>query len=187
MKEIKCLICGMIINTNNYSLNDNSFIEKNIKEKVINCPFCGVDSAYLSGKDKPCKKVDKETLDEQTRKVLDKAMKLEIFNGEFYKEASKLANEENIKKTFKDLSNIELMHARIHKNLGWIKELPKLHKPDYTKYNTDKLLLEEANKREKHAVSFYEKNSCLVSSDIVKEVFNALSYVESQHEVITKK
>ena len=174
----------MNINSNNYNLNEGSFLEKNGMDRIRNCPFCGVGEAYLDGeKDEYC--LGENALDQETLKVLEKAMKLEVFNGTFYEEASKMAKEERRKATFQDLSRIELMHARIHMKLAGQKTLPELHKPDYARLDTDTLLLEEACKREKHAVEFYKKNMDKVSDDIVKEIFTALSEVEKQHIVIT--
>ncbi|PAB60696.1 ferritin family protein [Anaeromicrobium sediminis] len=185
MEQLKCLICGMNINLKNYRLNENTFLEKNEEEHIINCPFCGVGKVYLDN-NKALFKVESKELDEETLKVLDKAMKLEVFNGEFYKEASELAKNNEIKELFKELSSVEFMHARVHKMLGGFKEMPKLHKPDYTKYDSDDLLLEEARKREKHAIEFYNKNSKVVCSNVVKEVLKALSHVEKQHEIIAE-
>jgi rubrerythrin len=177
----------MKIHPNTYDLNNYSFEEKNEKGKIINCPFCGVGKIYLDD-EKGIYHVAHDTLDEESLKVLDHAMKLEVFNGEFYKEASYLAKDGEVRKLFKDLSNIEFMHARVHKRIGGFKELPKLHKPDYeSRLNTDKLLLEEACKREEHAIAFYKKNSVRVCSDLVKEIFKALSDVEKQHENIADK
>jgi rubrerythrin len=177
----------MNIHPNTYDLNNYSFAEKNEKGKIINCPFCGVGKIYLDD-EKEIYHVEYDTLDEESLKVLDHAMKLEVFNGEFYEEASNIAKDKEVKKLFKDLSNIEFMHARVHKRLGEFKELPKLHKPDYkSRLNTDKLLLEEAYKREEHAIAFYEKNSMNVCSDLIKEIFKALSDVEKQHEIIANK
>ncbi|QZY53695.1 ferritin family protein [Crassaminicella profunda] len=183
MSQLKCLICGMNINSNTYDLNNYSFVEKNEKGRIINCPFCGVSKIYLDD-EKEIYYVE-EDLDQESLEVLDHAMKLEVFNGEFYKEASNLAENDEIKKLFKDLSNIEFMHARVHKRLGGFEQLPKLHKPDYhARLNTDKLLLEEAYKREEHAIAFYKKNSTNVCSKLIKEIFKALSDVEKQHEII---
>ena len=186
MKKLKCLICGMNINDNGYDLNNGSFIEKNEKGRIINCPFCGVGKMYLD-REKEIYKVENKSLDIQSLQVLDHAMKLEVFNGEFYEEARKLATDDEAKKIFKELSNIEFMHAKIHKRLGGFENLPKLHRPDYTRYNTDKLLFEQAYKREEHAILFYKRNSDKISSNVIKEVFNALSDVEKQHEVITNE
>lgn len=184
MNKFKCLVCGMIINPSSFNLNSSSFIEKNSKEKIINCPFCGVGKTYLNS-NMEIFNIDNEMLDEESLKVLDHAMKLEVFNGEFYEEASKLARDTRIKQIFKELKNIELMHARIHKRLGGFEKLPKLRRIDYTRHNTDKLLLEEAYKREDHAILFYKKNEAKVNNYIVKEVFKALSDVEKQHKIIT--
>ncbi|MCT4593826.1 MAG: metal-iron-binding protein [Anaeromicrobium sp.] len=185
MGQIKCLICGMNINLKNYKLNENTFLEKNEKDHIINCPFCGVGKVYLDN-NSPLFKVESEDLDKETLKVLDKAMKLEVFNGEFYKEASQLAQNNEIRELFRELSFVEFMHAKVHKILGGFKEMPNLHKPDYTKHDNDDLLLEEARKREKHAIEFYNKNSKIVSSPVIKEVLQALSQVEKQHEIIAE-
>ena len=185
MGTLKCLICGMKIDEKNYYLNDYTFLKKNEKDKIENCPFCGVDKNYLDNEGE-LYKADNNSLNEESLKILEKAMKLEVFNGEFYEEASRLATDEEIRKTFKELSSIEFMHARIHKRLGGFEKLPKLSRPDYTRHNTDNLLLEEANKREQHAISFYARNYANVSSHIIKEVFNALSDVEKQHVSITE-
>jgi rubrerythrin len=185
VRTLKCLLCGMKINEKNYNLNYHTFVEKNKENKIINCPFCGANEAYLDN-EREIYELDIKSLDTESLKVLEKAMKLEVFNGEFYEEASRLATDEKIKKTFKELSSIEFMHARIHKRLGAFEKLPKLHRPDYTRHNTDDLLLREANKREKHAISFYTRNYVNVSCQIIKEIFNALSDVEKQHVVITE-
>ncbi len=186
MKKLRCVICGMIINDKNYNYNEKSFINSNDKEKYIKCPFCGVSKKYLK-ENGDLWKVGVNRLDEKTIRILDKATKLEVFNGEFYKEATKLAKDKKISRMFKDLSNVEMTHARVHKRLGSFDKLPKLRKPDYSKrLNSDNLLVEEANKREKHAVAFYSKYMDDVCCDVVKEVFGALSEVEQEHIDLTK-
>lgn len=184
MSELRCLICGMVVIPNSYHVNSYSFTVKNEQGKIIYCPFCGVDKIYLDS-EKQIYELDNKSLDKESLVILDHAMKLEVFNGEFYEEASILAKDEDVKQTFKDLMNIEFMHARIHKRLGGFKKLPKLHKPDYARYNTDDLLLEQAHKREEHAILFYKTKGVRVNSNTVKEVFKALCDVEKQHMVIT--
>ncbi|QGU95706.1 metal-iron-binding protein [Clostridium bovifaecis] len=184
MKELKCLVCGMNINGSNYNFNENAFLYKNNEEHVEYCPFCGVGKEYLQSQQEVYK-VSSEEVDLKTIKILDSAMKLEVFNGEFYLEASKLAKSEELKKKFLHLSRIEYTHARVHKNLGGFKELPLLRRVDYTKYEDDTQLLEIARKREEHAVAFYSKNHKNVSSNIIKGIFNALSEVEKEHIVLT--
>ncbi|MCY6484653.1 metal-iron-binding protein [Clostridium aestuarii] len=185
MKELKCLVCGMKINENNYSFNSYAFINKNREDYILYCPFCGVNEVYLKEYE-DVYSVDVNTLDSKTLKILDHAMKLEVFNGEFYAEASKLVKDENVKREFYDLSKIEYMHAKVHKKLGGFKELPILNKPDYTKYISDEEFLEAASKREEHAVAYYEKYSKEICDDVVIKVFKALSDVEKEHVTLTE-
>lgn len=184
MRELICRVCGMKINANNYKFNEHSFIEHNTEENILYCPFCGVseefltedDSIYIVGK-----------FDEQTRRILDSAMKLEVFNSEFYLEASKMAALEETAQIFRDLSSIELFHARVHMRLGGFKELPKLHKPDYSKHDSDEKLMLEASKREKHAVHFYEKYMPVIEDRMQRRVLEALAQVERQHIELMEK
>ncbi|GMQ64931.1 ferritin-like domain-containing protein [Vallitalea maricola] len=185
MKKIRCLICGMIINDKNYNMNDSTFIDKNEVDDIVRCPFCGVTKEYLSD-DEEYINFNSDDLEDKTRKVLDMGMKLEMFNGDFYEEASKQAKDEKLKKMFKDLSNIEMMHARVHKNFGGFNTFPSLKKIDYKKHNTDELLLIEANKREKHAIEFYERYFSKVP-DSIKKIFKALSDVEKEHITIIRQ
>ncbi|MCY6370850.1 ferritin family protein [Clostridium ganghwense] len=183
MSMLKCVICGMNVNEKNFNLNSYAFIDGNKKSYIRYCPFCGVNEIYLQ-EDGKVYSVDVNTLDSNTIKILDHAMKLEVFNGDFYVEASKLVKNENLKKEFLDLSRIEYMHANVHKRLGGFKELSELHKPDYTKYKKDEEFLEIAKKREEHAVAFYNKYSKVVYSEIVRKTLNALSEVEKEHIIL---
>lgn len=184
MEELKCLVCGMRVNGGNYNFNEDAFLYKNNENDVAYCPFCGVSKRYLQN-EQEVYKVSREEMDLKTIKILDSAMKLEVFNGDFYLEASKLAKSKELKKKLLHLSRIEYTHARVHKSLGGFKDLPILRKIDYTKYVDDNQLLEIARKREEHAVAFYSKNYKNVSSYIIKEIFNALSEVEKEHIVLT--
>ena len=39
---MKCLICGMNININNFNINNEGLLEENEREHIKYCPFCGV-------------------------------------------------------------------------------------------------------------------------------------------------
>jgi rubrerythrin len=181
IKKIRCLVCGMIINDNNYDLNRLTLLEENTSDQIIRCPFCGVTHEYLG---EGYVDYDIKNLDEKTKKILDMGMKLEIFNSEFYLEASMQTKDESLKKLFKELSAIEMMHARIHKNFGGFNKLPQLKEIDYSRHNTDELLLIEAHKREKHAIQFYERYYNEVPIKY-QNIFKALSFVEKEHYIIT--
>ncbi|WP_291632426.1 ferritin family protein [Clostridium sp.] len=188
---MKCLICGMEININNFDLNSKGLLEENERENIKHCPFCGVRDKYLQSEGeifskKEMNKVDSDSLDKNTLVILDHAMKLEIFNSEFYASAAKLANNAYVKETFEALSRIEKMHAIVHQKLGGFKGLPKLVDIDYSKYENDKSLMELAANREIHATAFYEKYAKEISNPIVKEVLFALSEVERDHIQIAR-
>ncbi|KAJ51604.1 rubrerythrin [Clostridium tetanomorphum] len=184
-----CTICGMIINEKNYNLNEEAFEDFNSVDNIKHCPFCGVRGIYL----KELAQGEVQLLnnpvslvDSNISKILDHAMKLEVFNGDFYQKASELVNTIEIKNMFKSLAKIEFNYARIHKSLGGFKELPILREMDYKKYDEENLI-KLANKREKHAVEYYNKYSEEVSSSRLKEIFNALSKVEKEHINLTIK
>ena len=192
---MKCLICGMKINSNNFDVNNEGLPEENGRECIKYCPFCGVNDKYLTDgvhsegetySESGMYKVHVEDLDKNTLMILDHAMKLEVFNSEFYKAAVKLAHSHEVKEIFAALSKIEKMHAIVHQKLGGFKELPKLVDIDYSKHNSDKSLMELAEGREVHAVKFYEKYTKEINNSIVKEVLLALAEVERDHIQIAK-
>ncbi|MDD3223567.1 MAG: ferritin family protein [Clostridium sp.] len=183
---MKCLVCGAQINDKNFDINSAAFIDKNNKDGIIYCPFCGVNEVFLSSSEKVFS-ISSSELDENTLKILDHGVKLEIFNGDFYELAAKRVINLELKEMFKALCNIERMHAKVHFKLGGFKKFPVLSKVSYEKYNSDAALLELANIKEKHAVNFYEKNECKINNEIVKKVFRALCDVEKGHVDITTK
>jgi len=176
----------MEININNFDINNKSLLEKNEREHIKYCPFCGVLAKYLKSEGEVYK-VDAQSLDKNTLGILDRAMKLEIFNSEFYTSAVKLAQGVTVKETFEALSKIEKVHAIVHQKLGGFKELPKLVDIDYSKHKNDESLMELAENREIHAVKFYEKYLKEINNLVVKEVLVALVEVERGHIQIASK
>lgn len=182
---LKCPICGMIINEKNYNFNEAAFSIKNSKTNIIYCPFCGVDISYLQD-GLAGSEIVQELPDKDTSLIIDHAMKLEVYNGDFYRIASEMAVDENIKATFKALSSIELMHAGIHKKLGSFSSLPVLKNIDYSSMRGDDALLIAAGQREEHAVAYYKKYYASIKDRYIKYIFEALSDVEEGHIAILK-
>lgn len=180
MISIKCEICGMHINDKNIMLNKNALLKQN-DASITSCPFCGVSlDLFIQYQDDKSISLDKDTL-----KILDHAMKLEVFNAEFYKQASILAEEPKLKLMFKELGNIELMHARVHQRMAGYEELPVVKQLDYNEYKGDETLLQLAETREKHAVGYYRKYITGVCSNSIKYIFEALCAVEEEHVILT--
>ena len=187
MSGLICVICGMAVNSKNHEFNKEAFINSNDIDNIKFCPFCGAPLEYLV-KDGKELTFDKSKLCNNVLKIIDHAVKLETFNGDFYKKASVLAKEQKVKKMFEALSRIEFMHARIHKKIGGFSEDPVLRDMDYSKYDKDEILLEMACKREKHAVEYYEKYGKEIDDENIRKIFKALSGVEEEHiELTTKK
>lgn len=175
-----CSICGMIINEKNIRLNEEAFIGKD----DLHCPFCGAGKEYIKEDKKPIID-DAKTADKTERKIIDHAMKLEIFNGDFYSEASKMAGKEEIKRLFESLSFIEYTHANVHRKILGETKLPEVTKIDYSKYDTDEKLKEQANIREKHAVAYYKKYIKIINNINIIKILEALSKVEIEHIYLT--
>ena len=179
----KCYICGMDIHTKSIGLNASTMLEKNSTNALLNCPFCGVSNQFFTVLDDDLEGLVME-LSLEAKSIIEKAVKLEVFNSTFYEEASERVDCKILSVTFKELSKIELMHARIHMRLISMDKPPVLHKPDYSNRETDYAFIKEAEAREKHAITFYTKNVENINIEKVKKVFEALRKVESEHNSI---
>ncbi|MCD2346510.1 ferritin-like domain-containing protein [Clostridium guangxiense] len=184
MTNIKCLVCGKYVNENNYNFNNEAFIDKNKKNSIIYCPFCGASSIYFS-ESREVYNVNPKEFDESTLKIVDHAVKLEVFNGDFYLEAAKMCKSDKVEAMFKSLSNIEYEHAKIHMRLGGFNNKPVLRNMDYSNYDTDEKLLKAASMREEHAVKYYNKYSKEINNEVLSKVFKILRDVEKIHIQLT--
>lgn len=177
--DIYCKVCGMLITNKSLNLNNHALLSQNTEEKLLYCPFCGVSEEYLLTSIREF--IKPQILDSRTIKILDHAVKLELFNADFYKKAAAQSESPILKEQFSSLAAIEKMHANIHFKLGNFKERPILADIYYEKYNKDSLLMEQAVLREKHAVAFYAKNIEFVQDSIIRETMEALAKVERDH------
>lgn len=184
MLNMKCSVCGKYINENNYNFNNEAFIDKNKKDSIIYCPFCGANSIYFSDLEEVYS-VNANELDKNILKIIDHAAKLEVFNGDFYLKAAKMCESTKIKSMFKSLSNIEYEHAKIHMRLGGFTKQPVIRNMDYSNYDTDKKLIEAASVREEHAVKYYDKYSKEVNNGVISKIFEILRDVEKIHIQLT--
>lgn len=183
---MKCKICGMEINEKNYNYNELAFTNKNSINNIIYCPFCGVSERYLSENDEVIT-VESSLLSENALKILDHAVKLELFNGNFYNTAAGMAKSQEVKELFEALAKIEILHSKIHQKLGRFTKAPSLNKVNYDRYDSDKALLELAKQKEEHAVGYYEKYKSEVNNEKLFEIFDALADVEREHIVLVKE
>lgn len=164
MKVFRCKICG----------------DPYLGEEVpTNCPFCGAPAKYMIlAKDWQEPVIEK--LSEISKKNLQSALDLEIENTKFYICASEMTNDVEGKQMFKALSKVEREHASL------ICKILKIEKPTFT---LDKLAcypsyqenLKESHTREDRAIKNYGKFFKEAKEPRIKEIFQALVLVESDH------
>ncbi len=168
MKVYRCRVCGEV------------YIGE---EKPKSCPFCGAHETYFVLA-KEWKLLHSDSLSDVSKDNLKKALDLEINNTNFYKAISEKSKDVHISSMFKGLSKVEREHASaICKHL-------KIQKPD-SNVGSDKAVdsdqenIKEANRRERSAVKFYGEARNETPEKEIKDFFNALIQIESDHIVLT--
>jgi len=145
------------------------------------CPFCGAHAEYIipaGDWDDPRPGV----LNDTDRGNLEQALKIEQSNTAFYRCSFAKADEAGDFEgfaTFKALSKVENEHA------STILKLLGLPKPDseHTEECHDAYVdnVKESLKREKNATKFYAAAAEAAEDQRVKEVFGALTMIETDH------
>ncbi len=165
MKVFRCRICGEVyLGT----------------EKPASCPFCGAHDEFLVlGRDWEDENEGLE-LTSVSRENLGKALQLEVSNAAFYFSAYQAAKDIEIQGMFKSLSKVEAEHASA------ISKILKAPKPDITQVKepaaeSDEENLRQSLAREERATKFYREAAGQASEKRVREFFNALSEIESDH------
>jgi len=168
MKVYRCQICGEV------------YIGK---EKPKSCPFCGAHETFFVLA-KEWKLLHSDSLSDVSKDNLKKALDLEINNTNFYKVISEKSKDIYISSMFKGLSKVEREHASaICKHL-------KIQKPDSNAgsdkaVDSDQENIKEANRRERSAVKFYGEATKQAPEKEIKDFFNALMQIESDHILLT--
>ena len=169
MKVYRCRVCGEV------------YIGS---EKPKSCPFCGAHEKYFVLA-KEWKLIHSDSLSDISKENLTKALDLEINNTNFYKAVSGKSKDTYVSSMFKGLSKVEREHAStICKHLRIAK--PESDVGSDKAVDSDKANIEEANRREHRAVKFYGEAMKQAPEPEIKEFFNALMQIESDHILLTK-
>ena len=168
MKVYRCRVCGEV------------YIGE---EKPKSCPFCGAHEIYFVLA-KEWKLLHSDSLSDVSKDNLKKALALEINNTNFYKSVSEKTKDVHVSSMFKGLSKVEREHASI------ICKHLKIQKPDSNvgldkAVDSDQENIKEANRRERYAVKFYGEAMKQAPEKEIKDFFNALMQIESDHIVLT--
>jgi rubrerythrin len=144
------------------------------------CPFCGAPQRYMVPAADYVDRNDVPNLSAVSRANLEKALDLEVRNAAFYMCASNCAPDPLAKAMFKALWRTEAEHASL---ICKLLKVPKPEiKPDEKACLKDpKANFGAAHGKEERAVAFYAQAAREAAEDRVKEVFAALTEVETYH------
>ncbi|MEW6659962.1 MAG: ferritin family protein [Thermodesulfobacteriota bacterium] len=149
------------------------------------CPFCGAPQRYMLTAEEYVDRNTVPNLSAKSRENLEKALDLEVKNASFYMCASHCAPDPLSQAMFKALSKTEAEHASL---ICKILKVPKPEiKPDEKACLKDpKANFAAAHGREERAVAFYSQAAKEATEDRVKEVFAALTEVETYHIALSE-
>ncbi len=163
LKVFRCWICG------------ETYLGE---EKPTDCPYCGADKEFLKpGEEYELPDVE---LSERSKKNLEDALELEVDNATFYYCAYNKAEGPRAEGMFKRLAKVEAEHAEA------ICLFLDIDEPDIDK-NLEKCSEEfsenvkDAHARETRAINHYKKFAEEAEEPRVKELFEALVEIESDH------
>lgn len=165
MKIFVCRICGEV------------YVGRELPHS---CPFCGVSNKNLRLSHVWTDENEGVELSELSRKNLETSLEIELSNVAFYKSAYEMLKKDHlsIALMFKGLFKVEREHASVFK---------KLLRKDTTDDAADEAFadplkcIEGSSLREARAVGLYEKFRDEAVEKRVKEVFDEISRVETDH------
>ncbi len=166
MRAFRCQICG------------DSYLGEAAPDR---CPFCGAHNDYIK---RASEWIDYGQVDlsEQSRKDCERALELEMNNKAFYACAAAKTNDQILEAFFKRLSKQEGEHAEV------LCEMMGIDEPDdpvVDCQDDDAENMSEAHGREGRAIRLYQQIADRAPECRVREVFRALTDIESEHLVIS--
>jgi len=149
------------------------------------CPFCGAPQKYMVPAEAYEDRNLVPNLSPVSKENLETALALEVANAAFYFCASNCAPDALSQAMFKALAKAESEHASV---ISKILRVPKPEiAPDAKACKKDpRANFREAHGREERAVAFYRQAADAASEARVKEVFTALSEIESYHLALSE-
>ncbi|MFH1505464.1 MAG: rubredoxin-like domain-containing protein [archaeon] len=142
-----------------------------------NCPFCGAHKKFI--KDFKDAKVNFDVeLTEKDKANAEHALQVEVSNATFYFCAANKTKELEGQKLFKALGKVEAEHAAIWRKILKLDSAPTGEDTCMVPYKEN---LEESHKREIRAIEFYGKAAKESNHPRLKQIFNALVDIETDH------
>ncbi|MFH1826260.1 MAG: rubredoxin-like domain-containing protein [bacterium] len=146
-------------------------------EAPANCPYCGAKKKFIK-EAKEAKANFEVDLNVHDKANVEHALQVEISNAAFYFCAAQETDDAKGKLLFKCLGKVEAEHASVWKKILKLKEIPKGNDTCHIK---NKENLEDSHARETRAIDFYKKAATESQNARVKQIFEALVEVETDH------
>ena len=162
VKLWRCIICG------------DAYIGVN---PPTNCPFCGAHQAFII-EAKEAVVIFEVPLTEKDRANAEHAIQVEVSNATFYACAAEKTDDAEGKLLFKALGKIEAEHAAIWRK---VLRLPKTPAGNETCHTENVKNLNESHERETRAIDFYKKAAEESDHERLKQIFEALVEIETDH------
>jgi rubrerythrin len=147
------------------------------EEPPENCPFCGAHKEFIKEVKEANVNFDVE-LNGIDKANVEHALKVEVSNTRFYFCAAKKTDDPEGKLLFKALGKVEAEHASIWRKILKLDKTPEGHDTCHVS-NTENL--EESHERETRAIEFYGKAARESENKRVKQIFEALVVIETDH------
>jgi rubrerythrin len=148
-----------------------------------NCPFCGAHKKYIKEAKKAEVTFDVD-LTEKDRKNAEHALQVEVSNSTFYFCAAGKTNDAEGKLLFKALGKVEAEHATIWRKILKLDSAPRSTE---TCHIDNRENLEDSHSRETRAINFYRQSAAESDNPRIKEVFEALVEVETDHLMLSEE
>ncbi|MFZ5452141.1 MAG: ferritin family protein [Thermodesulfobacteriota bacterium] len=149
------------------------------------CPFCGAPQRFMVPAEQYEDRNTVPNLSAKSRENLEKALELEVSNASFYMCASNCAPDPLSQAMFKALSKTEAEHASLICKILKVAK-PEIKPDEKACLKDPKANFAAAHGREERAAAFYNQAAQEATEDRVKEVFAALTEVETYHIALDK-
>lgn len=164
LKPYRCRVCGETY------LGD---------EAPSHCPYCGAPKNYLIDA-KDYRENDNFVLSEETKKVLEETLQIEIDNAQFYFCSANKADNPEDEGIFKRLAKEEAEHASVAAKMLKL-SAPEISRVKAECFSENVKNYEDSERRETRAVNKYTEALKIVKEDRPRLVFGALVAIEKTH------
>ncbi|MFH1328048.1 MAG: ferritin family protein, partial [Candidatus Bathyarchaeota archaeon] len=143
----------------------------------LNCPFCGAHTSYIKEAKEASVNFNVE-LNEKDGANVKRALQVEVSNATFYFCAAEKIDDNEGKLLFNVLGKVEKEHANVWRKILGLSSVPTGSETCNVQYKEN---LEESHARETRAINFYRQAAEESKNERVKEIFDALVEVETDH------